>query len=147
MNNLAVLYQDQRRYDEARQLLERAIAITEKARGTKDARYPVYIHTLGELSQATGNLAEAERQLRRAVEIYESRGGHRLLGLGLYQLAGLSALQRRPEQALDFLHQALKKGWADESIVEDDNLDSLRGRADFEVIVSEVKSRIANTKK
>jgi len=147
MNNLAVLYQDQRRYDEARQLLERAIAITEKARGTNDARYPVYIHTLGELSQATGNLAEAERQLRRAVEIYESRGGHRLLGLGLYQLAGLSALQRRPEQALDFLHQALKKGWADESIVEDDNLDSLRGRADFEVIVSEVKSRIANAKK
>jgi non-specific serine/threonine protein kinase/serine/threonine-protein kinase len=143
MNNLAVLYQEQRRYDEARRLLERAIALTEKARGTKDSRYPLYIHSMGELLQATGNLAEAERQLRRAVEIYQSQGGNRLLGLALYQLAGLSALQRRPEQALDFLRQALKDGWADPSIFEDANLDSLRGRPEFEAIVSEIKNRIA----
>jgi non-specific serine/threonine protein kinase/serine/threonine-protein kinase len=143
MNNLAVLYQEQRRYDEARGLLERAIALTEKARGTKDAQYPVFIHSMGELLQATGQLAEAERQLRRVVEIYQSHGGNRLLGLALYQLAGLSALQRRPEQALDYLRQARKQGWADPSIFEDANLRSLRGRPEFEAIVSEVKDRIA----
>lgn len=54
MNNLAVLDREQGRYDEARQLIEGAIAITERTRGTEDARYPVYIHTLGELLLATG---------------------------------------------------------------------------------------------
>jgi tetratricopeptide (TPR) repeat protein len=146
MNNLAVLYQLQGRYDEAGQLLERAIAITERARGTEDARYPIYIHSLGELLLATGKLEEAERQLRRALGIYELRG-HRFRGLALYQLAGISARQDQPERALGLLRQALEQGWADRSILDDSNLNSLRGRPEFEAIVSEVESRIKDRKR
>ena len=58
-------------------------------------------------------------------------------------MAGLSAREGDGEEAFDFLRQALDRGYADGSIVENSDLVSLHGDPEFEAIVDEVKTRLS----
>jgi tetratricopeptide (TPR) repeat protein/predicted Ser/Thr protein kinase len=134
MNNLAMLYQRQERYDEAIDLLEEAVTLTE-ASGESVGRYGIYVHSLGELRLATGDLSGAEREIARAVGIYEANGGSRHLGLAFQQLAGLAARDGRVEQAIELLAQAHRAGRSKKAIAGDAQFQAIRDHPGFLAIV------------
>ena len=68
---------------------------------------------------------------------------HLVFGRSLYDLACLSALRSESERALDWLRQAVGSGYTNaDQMMEDSDLESLRGDPEFEAIVAEVKQRI-----
>ena len=64
LNNLALLYQAQGRYDEAEPLLKRSHAIWEKALGPGHPHVATSLNNLAALYQAQGRKEDAERLLR-----------------------------------------------------------------------------------
>jgi len=115
MNNLAYHYQAVGRYEDARRLLNRAIAVGQKVFGEKHATYGTYVNSLGELDLRMGNLIAAEVNLSRALEIYKMQPDHRFLPLVLYELAQVSALEGKSQQALSFLSEAVTRGYRPDS--------------------------------
>jgi non-specific serine/threonine protein kinase/serine/threonine-protein kinase len=144
-NNLAVAYQHLGRYAEAQPLMERTIAGAERVLGPKHPTYGIYVHSLGELMLAKGDLASAERHLRRALVIYELQTGHEFLGLVLYELAQVCAKQNKTDQALSFLERAVSEGYQHNGkrlgFVDDPALVALRGDARFQKAVADANRR------
>jgi hypothetical protein len=64
------------------------------------------------------------------------------VGRDLYNLACLDALEGNEETALERLREAIAAGWATTRILDDPDLDSLRGDPRFEALVAEVRERL-----
>jgi tetratricopeptide (TPR) repeat protein len=72
LNNLALLYQDQRRYSKAESLYQRILQIP-AAKLTKDhPKVALTLNNLGELYRQMSLYAEAEPLLQRSLEMYEA---------------------------------------------------------------------------
>lgn len=71
LNNLANLYQDQRRYAEALPLYQRSLAIREQGLGPMHPDVAIVLHHRASLYQAQGQYAEALPLYERAVKINE----------------------------------------------------------------------------
>jgi tetratricopeptide (TPR) repeat protein len=71
---LAALYSDQGRYDEAVKLLERGLAITEKASGPDNPDIANVLTALATAYRAQGRYDEAEPLLKRSLAITEKAG-------------------------------------------------------------------------
>lgn len=69
LNNLALLYGDQGKYDQAEPLYKRSLAISEKAFGPGHPNVATSLENLAVLLVATGRRAEADRLLKRATAI------------------------------------------------------------------------------
>jgi hypothetical protein len=65
-----------------------------------------------------------------------------MVGRDLYNLACLDALEGNEETALERLREAIDTGWATTRILDDPDLDSLRGDPRFEAVVADVKGRL-----
>ena len=97
-NYLGYLWADRNEnLDEALELIERAVA--------QDPESPAYLDSLGWVHYRRGNLAEAERWLRRAIELGGDADGTVLAHLGEVLLAA-----GKPDEALPYLRQALEAG-------------------------------------
>jgi Tfp pilus assembly protein PilF len=75
LNELALLYRHQGRYEEAEPLYKRALAIREKALGPDHPRVATVLNNLGTLYYAQDRYAEAEPLIKRALAIYEKALG------------------------------------------------------------------------
>ncbi|MEM7633864.1 MAG: tetratricopeptide repeat protein [Pseudomonadota bacterium] len=75
LNNLADLLRTQGKYDEAKPLFERAIAIHEKALGAEHPSYAIDLYNLALLLQQQHEYAEAKRLLKRALAIFHATLG------------------------------------------------------------------------
>ena len=65
------------------------------------------------------------------------------MGISWYNLAALSAVRGRRDEALDRLRRATENGYTDvRSWMKDSQLESLHGDPEFEAIVAEAKQRI-----
>lgn len=79
LNNLALVYHAQGRYDEAEPMYQRAITITERALGPDHPNLAASLGNLAELYRTQKKYVEAEPLYREAVFIWEQ-------ALGLYDL-------------------------------------------------------------
>ena len=75
LNNLAVLYNEQERYADSVSLYTRALAIDEKAFGPQHPSVAGVLANRGGTFLDIGDLAAAERDLRRSLEISTARAG------------------------------------------------------------------------
>ncbi len=100
---------------------------------------------LGALALTRGDLAEADRLLRRAAAIYEADGGHAYLGLAQYELAEAAARAGRRQEALDALNQSLARGYEHQGkplgYLDDPAFESLRADSAFRALASGVAAR------
>jgi len=69
LNNLAVLYKDMGKYNEAEELIEDAIDITEKTASKKCSPYAIALNNQAMILQAMGRYPNAEPILNQAIEI------------------------------------------------------------------------------
>lgn len=75
LNNLASLYNDQKRYAEAEQLFQRALAATEESLGPSSPELADILNNLGHVYFRQGRYAEVEPLLQRALMIVRSSLG------------------------------------------------------------------------
>ena len=75
LNNLALVYYAQRRYDEAEPLYQRAITITERALGPDDPNLAASLGNLAELYRKQERYVEAEPLYREALGIWQQAVG------------------------------------------------------------------------
>ena len=87
LNNLGLVYQDLKRYDEARELHQQVLAVLEK-KGKRDSVYATTLNNLASVAMATGRYEEAERYLEETLALYERDRGK-----------GLGALPHGAEQS------------------------------------------------
>ncbi len=82
-----------------------------------------------------GQASEASIAAQKAASLPETASGQ-------YNLACFSAVRGDREKAMTYLQRAVALGFANEIVTKDPDLESLRGRPEFEAIVAEVNRRI-----
>ena len=148
LNNLATLYWFMGNYKAARPLNERALAIQEKVLGPDHPDLAHTLNTCANLYQVAGDYANAIKVHQRGLAIRERnlRPDHPRIIESYYNLACASALIGRREDALGFLRECVRRGFAQPAILTDSDLASLRGDAEFEALLGEVKRRLDGRK-
>ncbi len=143
MQMLATLYFGQGRYENAEALLTTLLNGRERA-GRLDDRW--IVDAKGLLSRVYSRqrrYAESER-LRLDVLAANRRAygeNNATVGAALYNLACITALQGKRNEALDWLQQAVTHGFRDvDSLLKDTDLTSLRNDARFEAIVAQART-------
>jgi tetratricopeptide (TPR) repeat protein len=134
-------------HETSRRLLERAVQIQEKAFGPN---HPEVAHSLTFLARSAyecGRLTDAHRMCERAAAILRSPATPRdpYFHKSLYNLACVAALTGERERALQLLREAVEGGFPFPFMVEDPDLDSLRGDPKFEAMLAEVRKRLGRT--
>jgi len=130
----------------ARRAHEEGLQLAEKIYGTEHVEYATSLYGLAYDSYSAGDLDEAWRTWERCREVLTRTMGPRAkrIGATYYSFACLAALQGRRAEAMDWLRQALdSSGWVWKGILEDTDLDSLRGDQEFEAMMDEVRRRLA----
>lgn len=109
LNNLAELYREQRRYEEAEPLYQRSIAIWEKTVGPEDPCMAQGLNNLALVYSLQGKYGEAELLHFRALQIREQAFGseHPVVAQSRANLAILYSVQGRYREAEPFVAQAL----------------------------------------
>ncbi len=120
--NLGINYFLSHEYENAEQTLKRALAMQPHS--------PQVLAHLGDVYLGMKRLEMAGRYYNEAIEMGGSTAYLE------YRMAGVEAQSAHPREALEHLESAFKLGYNDfEEITNDAALDSLRGRADFQVLL------------
>jgi tetratricopeptide (TPR) repeat protein len=108
LNNLGLVYQDMKRYDEAERLHRQVLAVLERS-GKRNATYATTLNNLASVAMATGRYPEARDFLQRTVELYaETAGTESVLYLtGLNNLAAACFLAGDYALADEYFSRAL----------------------------------------
>ena len=145
LNNLATLYWFMGEYEKARPLNARALAIQEKVLGPD---HPDLAHTLNTCANlmllATGDYTETRKIHERALAIREKnlRPDHPRIAESYYNLACVTALQGNRAEAIDYVRESIRRGFSQPIIFTDSDLSSLRGDAEFEALLDEMRRRL-----
>jgi tetratricopeptide (TPR) repeat protein len=131
-------------YKAARPLNARALAIQEKVLGPDHPDLTHTLNTRANLYLAAGDYANAKKTHERALAIREKnlRPDHPRIVESYYNLACVSALMGHREEALGYLRECVRRGFAQQVIFTDSDLASLRGDAEFEALLGEVRRRL-----
>jgi CHAT domain-containing protein/Tfp pilus assembly protein PilF len=109
LNNLAQIYRSLGRYDEAKRLYERALAISEVALGNEHLDVAALLKNIGVLLTLQSRYADAEPQLRRSLTIKEKAlgGEHLDVAQSLNSLADLYRVSGRGKEAESLYERSL----------------------------------------
>ncbi len=88
-----------------------------------------------------------EDVLDHEASLSATSAGRTLLQSGRYNLACVLVAQQQPAQALEHLRRAVAEGHAFHGYLDDPDLDPLRQNPEFEVLVAEVRRRLANAER
>ena len=142
-NNLAQVYVDQGRYSEAEPLLVDTLATLER----KLPEHPLTLGSKFNLAELYVKLGRHDEAMRLHLATLDSRrrvlgGEHPDIVDSLYGLACLSALRAEERQAIEYLQEAVRIGYADaERMRGDPDLAALRGNPGFEKVLTEAEAR------
>ena len=108
LKNLGALRYAQLRYNEARELLQRALPISEQVYGADHPGTAEILNDLGVLAAVLGDLQQSEVCIKRSLAMWQSAFGpnHPMVGLSLSNLAGLLRMQGYFAEAEAALAQA-----------------------------------------
>jgi tetratricopeptide (TPR) repeat protein len=74
LNNLGLVYQDLKRYAEAKELHQRALAVLQKG-GRRDTTFATTLNNLASVAMATGRYSDAQEYLAETLKLYEETAG------------------------------------------------------------------------
>jgi len=126
LQRLGLVYSRAGRYDEAVEALRRACELSQAQEAC--ANFAVSLLRMG-------NDADAREAAERAAALVETAWGN-------YNLACYQALAGESAAAIGSLGRAFDLGYADSLVTTDPDLDSLRGKPEFEKIVGGVEERL-----
>jgi tetratricopeptide (TPR) repeat protein len=141
MSSLANILVDKGDYEEAEPLSREALAMRRKLLGREHPRVAWSLKYLGDLLMAKGDYVEAESVHEEALAMRRKLLGedHRHVATSFYDLACVAALQGERDVAVQYLRQAVDRGYQDaESMRSDGRLEALRGEPEFEAVLSDV---------
>ena len=143
MRSLASLYVEQGDLAKAETIFLDVLEVRRRVAGETHPQTLTAMADLGSLYRSTGRYDAAERLI---VETLEQR--QRVLREddprtleSIVTLARIRALQGQRTEAIELLDRAVQLGWADEEMIEDPDLDSIRGDDAFQAIVVLIRSR------
>jgi Flp pilus assembly protein TadD len=145
MELLVVSYNEQGRHDEAEVIQREVLESSRRVLGEEHQKTLERTDALTAVLRAQGRLEEAEELLRETLEI--SRGvlgeGHETTHSIRHNLACQAALRGSGEEAVAILREALDQGYRPSKarMLDDPDLASLHGDAEFEAIVEELRRR------
>ncbi|MBN1163078.1 MAG: serine/threonine protein kinase [Candidatus Krumholzibacteriota bacterium] len=144
LNNLSTLHWFLGENQKARQYNSRALSIQEKVLGPEHPDLAHTLNTCANLYMASGDLEKTKEIHLRALAIRKKnlRPDHPRIIESYYNLACVSALQGKRREAVDFLREAIERGFALAVIFEDKDLSSLRGDPEFEKLLETVRERL-----
>ena len=101
LNQIAKLYKDQGRYDQAELLYQRALMIAEQVWGPKHLYVARNLNNLARFYQAQGKYVQAQLFYQQALEIYEQTMGSEAPDVAkvLYSLAALLREMKKTGEA------------------------------------------------
>jgi tetratricopeptide (TPR) repeat protein len=142
-SELATAYSLLGRHADATSLQEDVLERTHSSRG-KEPYALLAARVLGDVYRRAGRHEEARSLLREAlggqIEIVGERSSD--VADTRYSLGCLAAATGQRREALDQLSQAVDLRWAERTILDEADLDDLRGEPEFEALVAEVKRRL-----
>jgi len=99
----------QKRFDEAAELLRRAVAIQERVFGKAHPRVASAVNDLGSVALQRGDLDEAEAAFTRMADVYQSVYGakHYLIGIAISNLASVYVARQEFTRAEPLYRQAI----------------------------------------
>jgi tetratricopeptide (TPR) repeat protein len=123
-----------------RRVLERALAIAEASFGPRHFEVARIQVALGYNHYKMGNYGAAREQYERALGIYRGAFGptHRWVGRAQYSLACIAALAGARDDAIATLRRTLETDWRWTGVLDDPDLDSLRGDPEADAILVEL---------
>jgi tetratricopeptide (TPR) repeat protein len=107
LNDLAVIYDETKRFDQGEKYYKRALAIRERAFGKSSDDVATTLNNLANLYKDRGSYAQAEPLYNRAVQIYSEKKNQPLLAMSYNNLASLMVKENKPEQAIQFYSKSL----------------------------------------
>jgi tetratricopeptide (TPR) repeat protein len=112
LNDLAVIYNDQGRYDEAIEQYEEALRTYEKTLGKEHSYYAINLNNLANIYYAQGRYDEAIEKYEESLRIVEKAIGkeHPDYATGLNNLALVYKTQGRYDEAIEKYEEALRIG-------------------------------------
>jgi tetratricopeptide (TPR) repeat protein len=108
LNNLAWNFYKQKKYDQARPLSEKAIRLVEQRGGTSPDTLASHLDTLANIQCGLGEYAEAERNFKRAVELFKSTPDQPDVAISIRGLAKVYRDQARHEDAEVLFKRAMQ---------------------------------------
>jgi len=137
MFNLAHMFHDEGRDSDAEKLQREVLLTSRRVLGPE---HPLTLDRMAGLAitlSKEGKLEEAHKLFSERLAIAARKPGQDELATAYYDQACGAALARQPEQALEYLHQAIQHGyWDAEQMLIDDDLKSLRSVPRFEEFVT-----------
>jgi serine/threonine protein kinase/tetratricopeptide (TPR) repeat protein len=144
LNNIATLYWMMGDHQTAHPYNTRAREIQEKVLGPDHPDLAHTLNTCAVIHLAAGDLEGTKRIHKRALEIREKnlRHDHPRIIESYYNLACVSALLGETDEAIEFLRESIRRGFAYDVIFDDPDLAPLHGNPDFESLLEIVRNRL-----
>jgi serine/threonine protein kinase/Tfp pilus assembly protein PilF len=139
-SNLAEVLNREGRYAEAEKIARATFEVEIRNLGP---RYPNTLDALQQLGTAmahSGRYAEASKLFRDVIEKGEKSGDKGNPWSAWYDFACVAAAANHPDDALQYLHEAVNRGYNDaDYLMADDDLKNLRQNPHFQELIAELK--------
>jgi tetratricopeptide (TPR) repeat protein len=157
MNNLADSYTALGRHADAFKLRQETLALQKTKLGPDHPETLASMNNLALSYAALGRYAEALKLFEKTLALHETKLGakHPRTLLIMYNLACIHALMipespdhvKQADLAMRYLQKAVAAGYKDIALIKKDtDLDALRGRADFNKLISDLEAKLATEK-
>ena len=135
------------RYAEAEETARAAFQVQLRKLGPLHPDTVATMRNLGRALAYTNRYAEASRLFRDAIDKQEHSKGQGTPFSVWYSFATIAVAANRPHDALQYLQEAIHRGYKDaDGLIADDDLKSLRHNAEFLQLVAELKGSSTRNK-
>ena len=147
-STLAGILNQEGRYAEAEKLARGAFEIAIRSLGPKHAKTLDALQKLGIALASTHRYPEASKLFRDVIEKQKNSAANGNSWSAWYNFAGVAAAANRPDDALQYLQEAINRGYKNaDALMADDDLKSLRSDPRFQQLVAELKHSSAKDQK
>jgi serine/threonine protein kinase len=139
-SHLAGILIAEKKYTEAEKIARESFQVALKALGQQN---PVTLNTMRKLGRAmaySGRYPEARKLFLDLIDAQKEPGGKGNRWSAWYGLACVAMAADRPDEALQYLREAIKRGYKNtDRLIADDDLKNLRANPRFQQLVAELR--------
>jgi non-specific serine/threonine protein kinase/serine/threonine-protein kinase len=139
-SDLARTLNKEGRYEEAETLARRAFEIQLRSLGAQHPDTLTTLHHLGTAMAYAHRYSEASKLFRDVIEKQDSAQDKGTAYLVWYSFAAVAMAANRPDDALQYLQEAINRGYKDaNALMADDDLKKLRHNPNFQELIAQLR--------